>query len=126
MPEKTICEKLLLKPGRSLCVVNAPEGFIEALEPLPTFARLVNQTANADVLLLFTHSQSELNQEIEKRLPTLKESTIFWVSYPKKNRNGVSELDREYLKVFLNRANWQGSKMVSLNENWVAVMVKRK
>lgn len=126
MVEKTISEKLILKAGRSLCLINAPAGFAEALSPLPTFARIISEVEPADVVLTFIKDQSQLNQEIERWIGTLREGSLFWIAYPRKNRNGVSELDREYLKIYLNRTNWQAAKMTSLNENWVAVMVKRK
>lgn len=125
MVEKTISEKLLLKAGRSLCLLNAPEGFADSMAPLPTFARIITEVEEADVVLTFVQDQNSLNQEIERLLGSLREGSLFWLAYPRKNRNGVSELDREYLKIYLNRTNWQAARMTSLNEKWVAVMVKR-
>lgn len=126
MVEKTISEKLMLKAGRSLCLLNAPAGFTEAMSPLPTFARIIAEVEPADVVLSFIKDQSQLNQEIEKWIGSLREGSLFWVAYPRKSRMGVSELDREFLKIYLNRTNWQAAKMTALNNNWVAVMVKRK
>ncbi len=126
MVEKTISEKLLLKAGRSLCLLNAPESFADSMAPLPTFARIITEVEEADVVLTFVQDQNSLNQEIERLLGSLREGSLFWLAYPRKNRNGVSELDREYLKIYLNRTNWQAARMTSLNEKWVAVMVKRK
>lgn len=125
MVEKTISEKLLLKAGRSLCLLNAPEGFADSMSPLPTFARIITEVDAADVVLTFVQDQNSLNQEIERLLGSLREGSLFWLAYPRKNRSGVSELDREYLKIYLNRTNWQAARMTSLNEKWVAVMVKR-
>lgn len=126
MVEKTISEKLLLKAGRSLCLLNAPEGFADSMAPLPTFARIITEVEAADVVLTFVQDQNSLNQEIERLLGSLREGSLFWLAYPRKNRSGVSELDREYLKIYLNRTNWQAARMTSLNEKWVSVMVKRK
>ncbi|MPM98231.1 hypothetical protein SDC9_145415 [bioreactor metagenome] len=77
-------------------------------------------------MLTFVQDQNLLNQEIERLLGSVREGGQLWLAYPRKNRNGVSEVDREYLKIYLNRTNWQAARMTSLNEKWVAVMVKRK
>jgi hypothetical protein len=126
MVEKTISERLLLKAGRSLCLVNAPDGFADSMSPLPTFARIIAEVESADIVLTFVQDQNLLNQEIERLLGSVRDGGQLWLAYPRKNRNGVSEVDREYLKIYLNRTNWQAARMTSLNEKWVAVMVKRK
>lgn len=50
-------------------------------------------TTTVDVLIIFTTSKMELNNQIQKNLPLIQPKTIFWVFYPKKSSKISSDLD---------------------------------
>ena len=124
MSEKTIAEKLLLKPGRSLLVLNAPPGYIESLEPLPDFAKIVSSSEPADVVQLFIRSFAELERELPKAKPFLGAATIFWVSYPKQSGSIRTNINRDVLYVYAESKNWKGIGMFSVNDDWSAMRFK--
>lgn len=123
MPEKTLAEKLFLKPGRTLAVLNPPLGYPEALMPLPDFARLTPASEPADVLVLFVHSSAELVARFQLTLALLKGSEIFWLVYPKLSGSLKGDLNRERILAYLASLQWKGIFMISLDENWSALRV---
>jgi hypothetical protein len=86
MSEKSICERLLLKPGREISFINAPDGFRDQMGELPPFAKISESKEHADVLLLFTRNLSEIAELFSRIVTDLKESTLFWVGISKKER----------------------------------------
>lgn len=124
MSEKTIAEKLLLKPGRSLLVLNAPSGYLETIGPLPDFAKIVTGLEPADVVQLFICSYAELQKELPKTSPYIKATTIFWVCYPKQSGSIKTDINRDVLYVYAESKNWKGIGMFSINNDWSAMRFK--
>ncbi len=126
MPDKSICEKLLLKPGREISFLNTPDSFRDHAGILPPFAKITDSFENADVILLFVRNLKEISEQFTKIHMNLNENIIFWVGYPKKSGKITSDLDRDYLNIYLNTLGWQGVSLISLDETWSAMRVKRK
>jgi hypothetical protein len=124
MSEKTIAEKLLLKPGRSLLILNAPAGYLESLGPLPDFAKIVPITEPADVVQLFIYSFARLEIELPKTKPYVNAATIFWVCYPKQSGTIKTDINRDVLYVYAESKNWKGIGMFSVNNDWSAMRFK--
>lgn len=126
MSDKTICEKLLLKPGRSLCLLNEPAGFPNSLGSLPSFARFAETLEAADIAILFVRNLAELVKQLECTIARVHEGEILWIAYPKKSGKIPSDLDRDHLNLYLNTKGWQGSALIALDDDWAAMRVKRK
>jgi hypothetical protein len=124
MSEKTIAEKLLLKPGRRLLVLNAPAGYLERIGPLPDFARIVEPAESADVIQLFIYSLTDLDSKLPETVPLVKDETIFWICYPKKFRSLQTEIDRNILYTYIGLKGWKGIGMISVDNNWSAMRIK--
>ncbi len=69
MSDKSIAETLLIKPGRSIYLVNAPRGYTTRLAPLPDgVLRVKTPTSPVDVIQVFVANRTEL----EAQLPALR------------------------------------------------------
>jgi hypothetical protein len=124
MAEKTICDKMLLKPGRSLAVINPPSGYLESLLPLPDFARLAESPQEADVVQLFIRTYTELDEQLPHVKIHLRPSTILWVCFPKQTGKVRTDINGEILYVYAAQKNWKGNGMFSINSDWSAMRFK--
>ena len=62
-----VAKKLLIKPGMSCAVFNAPEGYLDQLRPLPEGATTQAEgTASLDFVQLFAEAAADL----ERLVPT--------------------------------------------------------
>jgi hypothetical protein len=126
MSEKTIPQKLLLKPGRTMAIVNGPETVMPQFVVLPDFARMVEEIELADVVLVFIKNFTEFNAFFRPLTKRLKAETIFWVAFPKKSGTISTDLDRDKLHVYAATLGWQGVSLVAIDEDWSAMRFKSK
>ncbi len=114
-------EKLGVKPGSSLGVVDPPRDYLAALGPLPEGVDIVeNPESPQNVTLWFTY---ELDPYLEalRRMRSLADRTRLWVAWRKGAKNGltqnsVRECAREVglvdYKICAIDGNWSGMAFV--------------
>ncbi|MET3979523.1 hypothetical protein ABIB62_002109 [Mucilaginibacter sp. UYP25] len=89
-----LAKKLLIKPGQHWLIMNAPEDYLATLEPLPDGVKLsftVEGTHNG--IQVFVKNSAELATALADLQPLLKDETVLWVIYPKKNSGIDSDLE---------------------------------
>lgn len=88
--------------------------------------RFVDHGSEADGILFFVDSVSNLNASFLKIKKYLKEDTIFWAAYPKKSSGIKSDLERDRGWDLLLQNEYEGVALVSLNKTWSAMRFKKK
>jgi hypothetical protein len=102
-----LAKKLLIKPGQHWLILNAPEDYLATLEPLPGGTTLsFTSEGSFNGVQVFVKNSAELNDTLIQLKPVLKDETILWVIYPKKN-SGI-ETDLEMM------SGWEVSKQYGL------------
>jgi len=82
--KKTVAQKLQVREGQKLLLVNPPQDYFELLaKQLPENVVMVKETGEADVIQVFTSSNSQLNEQLGKVRQLLRPKGILWVTYPK-------------------------------------------
>ncbi len=93
MAERTVAQKLQVKPGDVVALVAASEDDVARLGALPDGARFTREgTGGASVAIVFVSSQAELLERFASELPGLAEARAVWFCYPKGNR---ADLNRD-------------------------------
>jgi hypothetical protein len=89
-----LAKKLQMKPNTRWLLHNAPANYLESLEPLPDDMEIVHNTAGSfNGIQLFVTNSIELTDELKVIVPLLKDDTIFWIIYPKKNSGITTDLE---------------------------------
>jgi len=89
-----LAKKLQMKPHTRWLLHNAPANYLESLEPLPDDVEIVHNTAGSfNGVQLFVTNSAELADELKVIVPLLKDDTIFWIIYPKKNSGITTDLE---------------------------------
>jgi hypothetical protein len=79
MGQSTLSNKLLIKPGQTLTILNAPAGFEQMLEPLPTGAKLSHRLQSGlGAVLLFVRNVGELEQWGTKVTKAMAHDGLLW------------------------------------------------
>jgi hypothetical protein len=126
MSEKSVVQKLLLKPGQKMLLLNAPEGYRGSLAQLPEGARLEVKLVQADVIQIFVTSMEELKKKLEAVKPILTEKTVLWISYPKGTSKITTDLDRDIIREYAQGAGLTGVSVFSIDEDWSALRLRLK
>lgn len=119
-------QKLLIKPGKTWLIYNAPEGYIASLKPLPEGAVCSSDPrGHFDGIQLFAKNKTELASALEVIVPLLRPDTVFWVSYPKRSSGVASDLKMEHWDELYAR-NLQGVASISVDEIWAGSRFRPK
>jgi hypothetical protein len=129
MTETPLIKKLGIKPKHRIVILNAPEGYLEQLGPLPAEVELVTTTTPSDasdVVHLFVCNQAELESQAPRAIQLVKPGGLLWISYPKQSSKVTTDLNRDVLwKVFPNK-DWRPVTQISIDEVWSALRFRPK
>ena len=126
MSEKSIPEKLQLKPGRIFKVIGQPLQVVDVLSDLPPYAKFAGKNEPADVLLVFIKTLAELSQLLPFGAELLKPGGIAWLAYPKKTSRVKTDLNRDIIWAYLHTIGWTGVSMISIDDTWSGFRLKQK
>lgn len=122
MTDNPLVKKLQLKPSQRALILNAPEGYVESLGPLPEgIARVDGPPGTLDFVQLFVRDSAELALFAPVALAAIKRDGIFWISYPKKSSGVVSDLTRDEGWAPITAAGLRPVTQIAVDETWSAV-----
>ena len=105
--------KLQLKPGLTMCVLNAPATFhwdsLSEKDP-----------AKADGILVFVPMAADVARLAGPAIAAAREDKLAWVAYPKAGQLGT-DLDRDILNDHMKGKGLQGVRLISLDDTWSAM-----
>lgn len=126
MENEKLLKKLQVKPGSDMLVLNAPQSFLDALQPLPADLALSTDAAgNYDYVHLFVKDRAELKQHATTALSAIKPEGLLWFSYPKKSAQVQTDLTRDIGWEPITRAGYRGIRQVSIDSTWSAVRFRQ-
>ena len=112
-----VAGKLQIKPGATVLVRNAPEGFaLDLAEPV----RRAGPGEKADVVLVFVRDSSEVEAHSAPFVEAARRDAIAFIAYPKAGQLGT-DLNRDVLWDALRREGLRGVRQVSLDDVWSAM-----
>lgn len=125
MSEKSIAQKLFIKPGCKFLLVNPPDGYLVKLGELPQGTVLLSDSSGlVEAIQVFVANRSEL----EAQLPRLKERMtlkgMLWVTYYKGTSKVKTDINRDSINAFAHTLGLEGVAIVSINEDWSALRLK--
>ncbi|HNO93725.1 MAG TPA: hypothetical protein PKJ84_06120 [Anaerolineales bacterium] len=122
----TLARRMKLQDGQLAVVLNAPEGALQELEPLP-FGVILSENGKipADWILIFVKNQAELEKVLPKALKLFQPETLLWIAYPKKTSKIKTDFTRDTGWSFLQDKDLRWVTLVSFNEDWSAFAMRR-
>jgi hypothetical protein len=117
-----LARKLGIAAGTEVAVVGTPEGFREALEPLPAGVRIHSRPrGELDVIVFFTSGRRDLVRRFGELAATLSDVGGLWVAWPKKASAIPSDLTFEAVQAVGLHAGLVDNKSCSIDNDWQAV-----
>jgi hypothetical protein len=120
-----LSRKLNLRSGARALVINAPDGYLDLLSPLPAGASVAaSGDGPFDVVQLFARNQSDLRAGIGHAMAAAGEDGVLWVSYPKVASTSSSDLSRQAVWDALSGTGWEPVTQVAVDETWSALRIR--
>lgn len=119
MPSASLAKKLLIRPENRVLVLNAPDGYLAGLAPLPAGVTLATSAGGTfDMVQVFARTQAELEPLASVALASLKPGGVLWGCYPKGSSKLQTDLTRDRGWDALNAAGWEVVTAVSIDATW--------
>ncbi|SRR5579884_4061107 len=124
--DNSLVKKLLIKPGYSILLINAPAGYREELGTLPDGAQIVETPQQtADMVQLFVTSKAELHQYAQQAIDAVKKDGLLWICYPKGSTKAKLDINRDILWNEMAQYHQTGVTLISINAIWSAMRFRR-
>jgi len=125
MSDKSIAQKLFIKPGFKFLLVNPPDGYLTQMGELPEGTILLSDSSClVDAIQVFISNREEL----EARLPQLKDvlapKGMLWVTYHKGTSKVKTDINRDTINAYAHTIGLDGVAMVSIDDDWSAMRLK--
>jgi hypothetical protein len=125
MSDKPIAQKLFIKPGNKVLMVNPPAGYLAQLGALPGGVTLLNDTQSpVEVLQLFVANRAELEAQLPRLKTLLARKGMIWVTYHKGTSRVKTDINRDTINAYAHTIGLEGVAMVSIDDDWSALRLK--
>jgi hypothetical protein len=113
--------KLGIKPGARLALVDAPDGFLRALDPLPDDVLLAGSRGSVDVAVLFARRSAGLARRFGALARRLDPAGGLWVAWPKKSSGAETDLTEGAVRELGLSQGLVDNKVCAIDETWSAL-----
>jgi Bacteriocin-protection, YdeI or OmpD-Associated len=111
----TLEKKLLIKPDKSVLVINAPNDFpIKAKKPKKP----------ADVMIAFVKCKADIKQVSDKIMQLVNEDGVLWFAYPKISSGIKTDINRDNGWGVLQQKKFEPVTQIAIDETWSALRFK--
>ena len=127
MGETSLNDKLGIRQGRRVLVLDPPVGFIKRLDPLPDGVGLTTKIVSlADVIVLFASSRAVLGELFHKAKHVLAPRGALWVAWPRKSSGFFTDLDEQLVRAVGLAGGLTDNKIIAVDEIWSALRFVEK
>lgn len=120
-----VARKLLIRPSSRVLVIQAPDGYLDTVSPLPAGATLsASGDGPFDVVQLFARTRAALDEGLAVAIAKAGDDGILWISYPKLASTGASDLNRQAVRDALSGTGWDTVTQVAVDDTWSALRIR--
>ena len=125
MPDKTVAEKLLFKPGKKILIVSPPQEIEALLGPLPAGVELLQAASEpVDIILVFIKNRQELEAQLPRLKAALHPKGALWVAYYKGTARVETDIHRDSLNAYAGTLGLTGVAIISIDQDWSGLRLK--
>ena len=118
----SLTQKLQLKSGQRMVVLNAPTGYVDQLSSaLDGVDLTADENVEHDAVLLFVNSLAEAEERVPDAIRAIKSDGLVWVAYPKGASKIKTDVNRDRLWQAVEPMGWRPVRQIALDEVWSAM-----
>jgi hypothetical protein len=112
-------QKLQLKPGQAVVILNAPPGCPDKLmSELKENVVFTAARVNAQAVILFVNSLAEAKGLAPGAIQMVKTDGLVWIAYPKGSSKVKTDVNRDSLWEAVKVTGWRPVRLIALDEVW--------
>ena len=124
-----LAQKLGIKPGATVAVLNEPAGYRKLLAPLPAKVALsATAGAGSEFVHLFVAERRSLETELKRLRNVLADAGVLWVSWPKKSSGVQTDITEDVIREVCLPLGFVDVKVCAVDETWsgLKLMIRRE
>jgi hypothetical protein len=103
-------QKLQLKPGQSVVILNPPPGYLDRLmAELKDNVLSTEAMVNAEAVILFVNSLAEAKDLAPNAIRAVKPDGLLWIAYPKGSLKVKADVNRDSLWEAVKVTGWRAA-----------------
>ena len=114
-------QKLGIKPGHRVALLDAPAGFARVLGKLPDSVTISNALAGKqpyDVMVLFVMAERDLVRRLAPAQKRLEPSGGLWIAWPKRASGIATDVTETSVRGALLATGLVDNKVCAIDETW--------
>jgi len=125
MSDKSVAQKLGLKPGKAMFMAKAPKDIAKLLGSVPEGAALSAKGAGPfPLVLLFANDRATLVKELPACKSKLAAGGALWVAYAKGTSTKVTDVNRDSIREYVTTVGLDTVGIIAIDEDWSALRLK--
>ncbi len=123
---KPLTQKLGVKEGATVVLVDAPEGAEALLVPLPDGVALRRgNRGRREITIWFATSRRQLERRFEAVTRAVGEGTL-WMAWPKRSSGVATDVTEDTIRAVALPAGLVDSKVCAIDETWSGLRLTRR
>ncbi len=125
--QRSLVEKLGIKPGMRVAILNAPRGYRATLGKLPAGVTVaVSPREPLPFIQFFAVSRSVLESRLPGLLRALEPAGALWVSWPKKASGMPTDLTEDVVRAIALPTGLVDVKVAAVDDVWSGLKLVRR
>ena len=118
--KKSLIQKLGIREGSKIAIINAPEDYAKKLGKLPldVVVRGSASEGKFDFIHFFTKNQHQLEKEFPKFKNKISRNGILWISWPKQTSREKTDLNDNVVRMVGLDNGMVDVKVAAIDDTW--------
>jgi hypothetical protein len=125
--KRSLVDKLGIKAGASIAIINPPSGYERTLGTLPRVSRKSPPgTGPLDFVQFFTREKRELERRFPALARALAPAGMLWISWPKKSSGVPTDLTEDVIRAIGLSRGLVDVKVAAVDDVWSGLKFVRR
>jgi len=119
-------QKLGIKDGWAIAILNAPQGYERTLKPPGNVRRTASAAGSLDFIQFFTDQKRELEGRFAGLSRALAPAGMLWISWPKRASGVATDLTEDVIRVIGLEHGLVDVKVAAVDDVWSGLKFVRR
>ena len=125
--QRSLVDKLGIKPGSRIAILNAPRGYRATLGKLPPGVTVASAVrGHLPFIHFFTDSRGVFQRSLPKLLAALTPDGALWISWPKKSSGVVTDMTEDVVRAIALPTGLVDVKVAAIDDVWSGLKLVRR
>ena len=124
---KSLVDKLGVKPGHRIALIDAPSEFPAGLGPLPDGVEVAGERAKElDLILFFADRAHTLEKKMPLAIGRLVQAGMLWIAWPKKSSGVTTDITEDVVRRIALPLGVVDVKVCAITDVWSGLKLVRR